>query len=148
MHSTISAVSYTHLDVYKRQAFKLRMFNRKRKATTSDTPTAVPVDNEGEATKRARETETAEQKVVDDHPFLKESLYLSHMSLFKLGEMAKYCVPSEFAIMFCNANLAIVNVFIQGDNKLPYRGVRVAFSKPVVSLIRSRTCLLYTSRCV
>lgn len=127
-------------------AFKLRLFNRKRKTSTT-TPEAKRVDDE-EAAKRTRPSETAEHTTqvpntafttaADDHPFFKETLYLAHMRLFKLGELVKCCVPSEFAIMFCNATMATLNVFTQGDNKTPYRGVRVAFSKPVVSLIRSR----------
>lgn len=126
-------------------SFKLRLFNRKRKTSTtaSSMPIAVP-ENEEETAKRRRLSEitqvptTSLTTSADDHPFFKEDLYQSHMRLFKLGELVKYCVPSEFAIMFCTATMATLNVFTQGDNKAPYRGVRVSFSKPVVSLIRSR----------
>lgn len=124
-------------------SLKLRQFKRKR-ATAG-------VDGCDDAAKRTRVTaegsvaaEITTTTVDHKHPFFGEKLYRAHSSLFKVGEMAKYCVPSEFAILFCSVQLGTVCVYAQGDRKTQHNGVRLLFSRPVVSLVRSRNFKSYT----
>lgn len=123
-------------------SLKLRQFTRKRAAAV--------VDGGEEAAKRTRVTAgdagAAEIKTTVDqkHPFFTEKLYKAHSSLFKVGDMTKYCIPSEFAVMFCNLQLGTVCVYAQGDRKTLHNGIRLMFSKPVVSLVRSRNFKSYT----
>lgn len=124
-------------------SLKLRQFTRKR--ATAD------VDGGDDAAKRTRVTaegsvaaEIKTTTVDRKHPFFGENLYKAHSSLFKVGEMAKYCVPSEFAILFCSVQLGTVCVYAQGDRKTQHNGVRLLFNKPVVSLVRSRNFKSYT----
>lgn len=123
-------------------SLKLRQFTRKR--------AAADVDGGEDAAKRTRltpgEAGAAETKtaVAQKHPFFGEKLYKAHSSLFKIGEMTKYCVPSEFAVMFCSLQLGTVCLYAQGDRKTLHNGIRLMFSKPVVSLVRSRNFKSYT----
>lgn len=125
-------------------SLKLRQFTRKR--VTAD------ADGGDNAAKRTRVTaegsvaaeNTATTTVDHKHPFFGEKLYRAHSSLFKVGEMAKYCVPSEFAILFCSVQLGTVCVYAQGDRKTQHNGLRLLFSRPVVSLVRSRNFKSYT----
>lgn len=121
-------------------SLKLRQFSRKRAAA----------DFGDDAAKRtlvnAEETPVAAEIAADrpKHPFYGETLYTAHSSLFKVGEMTKYCVPSEFAVLFCSLHLSVVSVYKQGDKKTQHNGIRLAFSKPIVSLVRSRNYKSYT----
>lgn len=125
-------------------SLKLRQFTRKRVTADADggdnAAKRTRVTAEGSVAAENTTTTTVDHK----HPFFGEKLYRAHSSLFKVGEMAKYCVPSEFAILFCSVQLGTVCVYAQGDRKTQHNGLRLLFSRPVVSLVRSRNFKSYT----
>nr|WOJ45381.1 GrBNV_gp06-like protein [Apis mellifera nudivirus] len=73
-----------------------------------------------------------------NHPFLETNYYIEHPMLFKIGQMTKYCIPTEFALRFVNIKPGPVSKIVAKNDKSMYPGLRGTFMRPVVSLMTIR----------
>lgn len=87
--------------------------------------------------------EVKKRKAQIVHPLLSHSFYLEHKSVFNLGTLTRYCVPTEFSILFTTAKPGAVLKILSRDNKVMYDGIRGTFSRSVVIALQSKAVSTY-----
>jgi RNAse (barnase) inhibitor barstar len=73
------------------------------------------------------------------HPLLEEKYFIQHESLFSIGSMVKYCIPTDFAIIHMTTSLSNVIKIITKTDKRVVMGLKGSFSKPILTTLEQRT---------
>lgn len=98
-------------------------------------------ENTKKGEKKARvgtTTEGAAKLQKPPHPFLQSDYYLAHPSLFKIGSMTKYCVPTDFATRFVTIKAGPVTKIVTKNEKHTFNGLRGMFTRTIVALLTIR----------
>lgn len=125
-----SGASLTFIPTATHQGFGL--INRKRKrfgGSSNGTSSSIVVS--GSSMKKQATGKP-------NHPFLNTSYYIEHPMMFKIGQMTKYCIPTEFAMRFVNIKPGPVSKIVAKNDKSMYAGLRGTFMRPIVSLMTIR----------
>lgn len=72
------------------------------------------------------------------HPFCQLPFYIEHGTMFKLGTMIKYCVPSDFSVLFVDAKEAPCAKIVTKNERSTYNGIRGMFKRSVVASLQFR----------